>query len=728
MSSAVSGSASPATPASPQKPARQEPPDPPFDDENKVCCVPCGTQQVDVSGCCADDEYPLPSVFYQQRHNPRDEGSPVDTSELSRRNGFQRPLQCAQVLSWVFVGLNFVLCTVYLVPQSVAYASQKDAFGLYVVAALYYVAHGVLYVAAYLAQAVDPSDALALRDYLQNEELQRRETAAQNHPRTRFYRRYVTRVSDCFVYGSVVVFLRICGLFRKFWRCVSRGSRRKSSREGGGSAGPATGKLGSNYASATSAEPNVNPIEGPELLYCTLCRSKVDSTSKHCTDCNKCVVEFDHHCVWMNTCVGRKNYHLFLFSIGALALVCTCINFLAAWMLVDYNNDHKGDLLVRKLRSPTPAELLGECGVEGYLQPVPRCHCWIQPAVYGFLLFINVPFWLLNNQLIFLHIFLMRNKLTTYEYIMIKLEREKEKESTTITLKSGRTLSFKKTLKALPGVCDWFLFGKTCGRNSRRGGGGTRDITGSAHAGRSSSSAQSYTLAEDEDPAHLQDATAGGAGAPPAGPGGPHATRIHIQPTPTLAETPDEPLPINTRTTSLENNARPDEDGSSSASRVANTNYLSTTEPPDSADRSVAVPFNVSDTAVNFGAGTGTTTMNEQQHYSEYPPSSSPLSSCMSRGEAGCSSASAASGSRSDGMEPSMPSMQMERQQSVDASRSRSIQVGERTVAGDGVGGGKRIKSGHSRSSAQSRSSAGSLFDRLTPRMRNIDVAEVNFN
>lgn len=53
------------------------------------------------------------------------------------------------------------------------------------------------------------------------------------------------------------------------------------------------------------------------MLYCDLCRSYVDLSSRHCRSCARCVQQFDHHCMWINNCVGGKNYRMFLVMIGA---------------------------------------------------------------------------------------------------------------------------------------------------------------------------------------------------------------------------------------------------------------------------------------------------------------------------------------------------------------------------------------------------------------------------
>lgn len=53
------------------------------------------------------------------------------------------------------------------------------------------------------------------------------------------------------------------------------------------------------------------------MLYCDICRSYVNVSSRHCRACVRCVENFDHHCMWINNCVGGKNYRLFIVMISA---------------------------------------------------------------------------------------------------------------------------------------------------------------------------------------------------------------------------------------------------------------------------------------------------------------------------------------------------------------------------------------------------------------------------
>lgn len=78
---------------------------------------------------------------------------------------------------------------------------------------------------------------------------------------------------------------------------------------------PADNILCAPYTSTVKTPQN----EEEEPVYCYICETHVDTTSKHCRTCDKCVVNFDHHCKWLNTCVGESfiinSMHSFLVFI-----------------------------------------------------------------------------------------------------------------------------------------------------------------------------------------------------------------------------------------------------------------------------------------------------------------------------------------------------------------------------------------------------------------------------
>ena len=65
---------------------------------------------------------------------------------------------------------------------------------------------------------------------------------------------------------------------------------------------------------------SISPLPTPDSSKeCRWCSLTVTLDTHHCRLCDKCVPGFDHHCLWLNTCIGRSNYNTFF-----LALVAVC--------------------------------------------------------------------------------------------------------------------------------------------------------------------------------------------------------------------------------------------------------------------------------------------------------------------------------------------------------------------------------------------------------------------
>lgn len=129
---------------------------------------------------------------------------------------------------------------------------------------------------------------------------------------------------------------------------------------------------------------------------CTICNTSVGNLSKHCGACNRCVERFDHHCIWLNNCVGRTNYHLFSKLIITLFVHEIIILVVSIKRIFDY---FEGEL--EGIRG------ISSMAVQIYL------------AAQSFI----ISVFLLN--LIFLHIWLYKNKMTTYELIKKRSKRKK---------------------------------------------------------------------------------------------------------------------------------------------------------------------------------------------------------------------------------------------------------------------------------------------------------------
>lgn len=197
--------------------------------------------------------------------------------------------------------------------------------------------------------------------------------------------------------------------------------------------------------SATSCDPadphirrqdhGVQVAAGEILPYCPQCDSPVFARSKHCRACNKCVREFDHHCMWMNNCIGAENYKAFAVCIGSVAVMTANILGINVYLLIEFFmygeafeirwNDH---FLFKD--------------VEKEIALIPCL----------FLTLVNLPFFLLDMQLVLLHIWLTREGVTTYEYIM-KIKRSDDQIQDGQEQGGRRRNSFRK----LPSCLDWIV-------------------------------------------------------------------------------------------------------------------------------------------------------------------------------------------------------------------------------------------------------------------------------
>ncbi|XP_053305580.1 palmitoyltransferase ZDHHC1 [Spea bombifrons] len=163
-----------------------------------------------------------------------------------------------------------------------------------------------------------------------------------------------------------------------------------------------------------------------ENMHCYICEVDVGSKSKHCSICNKCVSSFDHHCKWLNNCVGGKNYWLF-FNCLISALLGTFLltgvsSFVFAAVFINpqllrsniYYQDAKNGCDVWYVFPPAaPVETQ---------TPV----ILVLAGVVSFTGLITI---ILIGQLLCFHIYLLYNRLSTYDYIMRRRQSEDIKSS-----------------------------------------------------------------------------------------------------------------------------------------------------------------------------------------------------------------------------------------------------------------------------------------------------------
>ncbi|XP_056121309.1 palmitoyltransferase ZDHHC1 isoform X1 [Rhinichthys klamathensis goyatoka] len=163
-----------------------------------------------------------------------------------------------------------------------------------------------------------------------------------------------------------------------------------------------------------------------ENCHCYLCEVDVGPKSKHCSACNKCVASFDHHCRWLNNCVGSRNYWLFLNSVISALLGIFFVVVIASYVFIEFFLDPS------KLRSDKHFQQVRNESVVWFVflpvAPVTTAGPAI-PALAGVTIALGLLSALLLGHLLCFHIYLMWNRLSTYEYIVRQRHRQEAKDS-----------------------------------------------------------------------------------------------------------------------------------------------------------------------------------------------------------------------------------------------------------------------------------------------------------
>ena len=149
----------------------------------------------------------------------------------------------------------------------------------------------------------------------------------------------------------------------------------------------------------------INPLPGADSTKeCRWCQAVTTLDTHHCRLCDKCIPGFDHHCLWLNTCIGRSNYAVFFV---ALVSVCAFLAFQVGVLAYCLEVVSGGSVAWRE--SVAAVYGLGGGGDGGKVA--------VQVAL-AFSLCLQVCALLPVSHLLALHVWLWRQRLTTYAWIV----------------------------------------------------------------------------------------------------------------------------------------------------------------------------------------------------------------------------------------------------------------------------------------------------------------------
>lgn len=144
-----------------------------------------------------------------------------------------------------------------------------------------------------------------------------------------------------------------------------------------------------------------------KMKYCWVCQTNVYETSMHCKYCDKCVSTFDHHCMWLNNCIGDANYGYFFNTVWftCMFIATHAVSIVVYLALYFVEHQKTRELSNNWMGANVPIVVVG--------------------FNIGFLVLTGFAA-LLVVQLLWFHLSLKRQNITTYQFIIRDTQQKRE--------------------------------------------------------------------------------------------------------------------------------------------------------------------------------------------------------------------------------------------------------------------------------------------------------------
>ncbi|XP_048377621.1 palmitoyltransferase ZDHHC11 isoform X2 [Stegostoma tigrinum] len=195
--------------------------------------------------------------------------------------------------------------------------------------------------------------------------------------------------------------------------------------------------------------PTLDRAKHPHVIqnqHCYLCEVDVGVKAKHCSTCNKCISDFDHHCKWLNNCVGGRNYWFFFHTVVSAVLGILMIVLVILYVFIQQFVNPE------ELRTAPQFENVRGNNTWLVFLPIAPLETTLAgiSVIAGITIILSLASLMLLGHLLGFHIYLLFNKLSTYEYVVRERHKQDVRDHGN-DVESAQTVSARMTaIQGLP--------------------------------------------------------------------------------------------------------------------------------------------------------------------------------------------------------------------------------------------------------------------------------------